>query len=431
MVYNLINCSKPIVSAINGAAVGAGLVLAILADISIAANSAKLIDGHTKLGVAAGDHAAIIWPLLCGMAKAKYYLLLCETITGEEAERIGLVSLAVPPEELQARALDVAVRLAEGAPNAIRWTKYALNNWLRAAGPIFDASLGMEFLGFSGPELPEGAAALREKRPPRFPPERASEPRRVNRADGRAEEMAQSVASRMVEEAMQIEIVKSGAPRPLANYNECFKVGPFVFAAGQIASDYKTGVAPEARRNPAFPLLRLRHQAADALRARQPQEDVRGRRQLARPCREGAGLHDRPPQFQRLRRGLARVLQGAAAAHDHRHHRAPGPGNIGGDRSDRLRAGARHRTQGDQVVGAAAARELHRGVHRRQSDLRCRPACERLQDRHPGRGEEGSRRFRSTARTSRSRPASSSTISSRHSPPPAARSTRCSRPRCS
>jgi enoyl-CoA hydratase len=166
MVYNLINCSKPVVSAIN-----AGLVLAILADISIVASSAKLIDGHTKLGVAAGDHAAIIWPLLCGMAKAKYHLLLCEPVTGEEAERIGLVSLAVPGEELQARALDVAVRLAEGAPNAIRWTKYALNNWLRAAGPIFDASLGMEFLGFSGPELPEGTAALREKRPPRFPPD--------------------------------------------------------------------------------------------------------------------------------------------------------------------------------------------------------------------------------------------------------------------
>jgi enoyl-CoA hydratase len=171
MVYNLINCSKPVVSAINGAAVGAGLVLAILADISIAARSAKLIDGHTKLGVAAGDHAAIIWPLLCGMAKAKYHLLLCEPITGEEAERIGLVSLAVPDAELPGRAMDVAVRLAQGAPNAIRWTKYALNNWLRAAGPIFDASLGMEFLGFSGPELPEGTAALREKRPPRFPPE--------------------------------------------------------------------------------------------------------------------------------------------------------------------------------------------------------------------------------------------------------------------
>lgn len=169
MVYNLINCSKPVVSAINGAAVGAGLALALLADVSVAAQSARLIDGHTKLGVAAGDHAAIIWPLLCGMAKAKYHLLTCDPLTGTEAERIGLVSLAVPEEDLQARAMDIAVRLAEGAPNAIRSTKYALNNWLRAAGPIFDASLGMEFLGFGGREAPEGAAALREKRAPKFP----------------------------------------------------------------------------------------------------------------------------------------------------------------------------------------------------------------------------------------------------------------------
>ena len=168
LVYNIINCDKPIVSAMHGPAVGAGLVAGLLADISIATKNAKIVDGHTRLGVAAGDHAAIVWPLLCGMAKAKYHLLLCEPVSGEEAERIGLVSLAVPDEEVQTRAMDVAVRLAEGAPNAIRWTKYALNNWLRAAGPIFDASLGMEFLGFSGHELPEGTAALREKRKPNF-----------------------------------------------------------------------------------------------------------------------------------------------------------------------------------------------------------------------------------------------------------------------
>jgi enoyl-CoA hydratase len=113
----------------------------------------------------------IIWPLLCGMAKAKYHLLLCEPVTGEEAERIGLVSLAVPDEELAERALAVATRLAEGAQSAIRWTKYALNNWLRAAGPHFDTSLALEFMGFSGAELPEGVAALREKRAPRFPPD--------------------------------------------------------------------------------------------------------------------------------------------------------------------------------------------------------------------------------------------------------------------
>ena len=168
LVYNVVNCSKPIVSAMTGPAVGAGLVVGLLADISIAARSARIIDGHTRLGVAAGDHAAIVWPLLCGMAKAKYHLLLCEPVSGEEAERIGLVSLCVDDDELHDNALDVAVRLAGGSQSAIRWTKYALNNWLRLAGPTFDTSLALEFLGFTGPDVREGVAAFREKRPPRF-----------------------------------------------------------------------------------------------------------------------------------------------------------------------------------------------------------------------------------------------------------------------
>jgi enoyl-CoA hydratase len=170
LVYNVINCGKPIVSAMHGPAVGAGLVAGLLADVSIAARSARIIDGHTRLGVAAGDHAAIVWPLLCGMAKAKYHLLLCEPLSGEEAERIGLVSLCVPDEDLEARSLEVAGRLLAAAPSAIRWTKYALNNWLRLAGPTFDASLALEFLGFTGPEIREGLASLREKRPPAFDP---------------------------------------------------------------------------------------------------------------------------------------------------------------------------------------------------------------------------------------------------------------------
>jgi enoyl-CoA hydratase len=171
LVYNIINCSKPVVSAMRGPAVGAGLVCGLLADISIASREARLIDGHTRLGVAAGDHAAIIWPLLCGMAKAKYYLLLCDPLTGAEAERIGLISLAVEDAELDAKALEVATRLAEGAPNAIRWTKYALNNWLRAAGPIFDTSLALEFMGFTSPDVQEGLASHKEKRRPVFGPD--------------------------------------------------------------------------------------------------------------------------------------------------------------------------------------------------------------------------------------------------------------------
>ncbi len=168
LVLNVINCSKPIVSAIHGPAVGAGLVAALLADVSVCGRTARIIDGHTRLGVAAGDHAAICWPLLCGMAKAKYYLLTCDTLLGDEAERIGLVSLCVDDDQVQAKALEVAMSLAQGAQSAIRWTKHTLNHWYRVMQPVFDASLAYEFYGFGGPDAAEGLASHREKRPPEF-----------------------------------------------------------------------------------------------------------------------------------------------------------------------------------------------------------------------------------------------------------------------
>jgi enoyl-CoA hydratase len=169
LVYNMINLDKPVVSAINGVAVGAGLVVALLADVSIMADTARFTDGHTRLGVAAGDHAAIVWPLLCGMAKAKYYLLTSDFVDGREAERIGLVSLCVPAAELMDRARDVAGRLGRGSQPALRATKRSLNNWLRQAGPIFDQSLALEMLTFMGDDVREGVRSIREKRPPRFP----------------------------------------------------------------------------------------------------------------------------------------------------------------------------------------------------------------------------------------------------------------------
>jgi enoyl-CoA hydratase len=119
--------------------------------------------------VVAGDHAAILWPLLCGMAKAKYYLLTSDFIDGKEAERIGLVSLCVPAEALLPKALEVAEKLALGSQQAIRWTKRSLNNWLRMAGPIFDQSIALEMLTFMGEDVREGLQAIREKRAPRFP----------------------------------------------------------------------------------------------------------------------------------------------------------------------------------------------------------------------------------------------------------------------
>jgi enoyl-CoA hydratase len=168
LVHSVIDCDKPIISAINGVAVGAGLVVGLLADISIIADNARFTDGHLRLGVAAGDHAAMLWPLLCGMAKAKYYLLTSDFIDGPEAERIGLVSKCVPAEDLMDSALAVAGRIADGPQMAVRLTKRALNGWLRLADPIFEESLGFEMLTFFGEEAAEGVAALREKRRPDF-----------------------------------------------------------------------------------------------------------------------------------------------------------------------------------------------------------------------------------------------------------------------
>ncbi|MGW5570364.1 enoyl-CoA hydratase/isomerase family protein [Nocardia thailandica] len=168
LVRNIIEVPQPIISAINGPAAGAGLVAALLADISIAGRKAKIVDGHVRLGVAAGDHAAICWPLLTSMAKAKYHLLTNEILTGEEAERIGMVSRCVDDDQVQDRAFELAQKLAAGSRAGIQGTKMALNGWYRQAMPIFDASLGLEFYHFGGPDVIEGVTSHREKREPKF-----------------------------------------------------------------------------------------------------------------------------------------------------------------------------------------------------------------------------------------------------------------------
>lgn len=169
LVYNMIHSKKVIISAINGAAVGTGLAVALLADISIMSADARIADGHMRLGVAAGDHSAAIWPLLCGVAKAKYYLLTSEFIDGPTAERIGLVSKCLPASEVLGDALRIASQLAEGPQDAALWTKRSINLWLQQGLPSFEASLAFEMLGFFGADAPEGLQAIVERRAPRYP----------------------------------------------------------------------------------------------------------------------------------------------------------------------------------------------------------------------------------------------------------------------
>jgi enoyl-CoA hydratase len=169
MPEGMLNLNKPIISAINGAAVAGGLAVALMADISIAAEDAIICDGHVRGGLVAGDHAALMWPLLCGMAKSKYYLLTGRALDGAEAARIGLVSQAVRKEDVLTTALTIAEELATGPQLAIRWTKRALNGWLRQAMPIFEHSAALERLSFMHPDALEGLAALLERRKPDYP----------------------------------------------------------------------------------------------------------------------------------------------------------------------------------------------------------------------------------------------------------------------
>jgi enoyl-CoA hydratase/carnithine racemase len=169
LVLNMLNCDKTIISAINGVAVGAGLATALMADISVIGEDVRFTDGHMRIGVVAGDHAAMIWPLLCGMAKAKYYLLTADFIDGREAERIGLVSKCVPLSDVVPQALAIADKIGRNSPDAVKWTKRALNNWLHQARPVFESSLAHEMLTFFSEDMLEGVTSVAEKRPPSFP----------------------------------------------------------------------------------------------------------------------------------------------------------------------------------------------------------------------------------------------------------------------
>ena len=169
IVRGMIECDKPIILAINGVAVGAGLAVAVLADVSIAAEDARLIDGHANVGVTAGDHACVIWPLLCGMANAKYYLWNLEPLTGRVAKELGIVTKALPADQVLDEALRIAGELARMSQPAVRGTKRAINGWLRQAMPIFEHSAALEMVDFFGPDVHAARAAFRAKQPVKFP----------------------------------------------------------------------------------------------------------------------------------------------------------------------------------------------------------------------------------------------------------------------
>ena len=150
LVQNILRCPKPIITAIEGVCSGGGLAMALMADIPIAATSAFIIDAHVMAGVACGDHAAFAWPLLMGMARAKYHLLSATPLTGEQADRNGLVALSVGDDELHDRSLALAVQIASLDPEAVSLTKKSIGGWYQLGMPIFEQSAAYEASGFAG-----------------------------------------------------------------------------------------------------------------------------------------------------------------------------------------------------------------------------------------------------------------------------------------
>lgn len=169
IVYNMLDLDKPVICAINGHAVGLGATIALCADITVISRTATIADTHVKVGLVAGDGGAAIWPLLVGPARAKEMLMRGTLLTGEQAERMGLVNYAVEPDEVMARATQIARELADGPTWAIRWTKLSVNKWLKQQlNLVFDTSMALEMATFRTDDHREAVAAFLDKRRPEF-----------------------------------------------------------------------------------------------------------------------------------------------------------------------------------------------------------------------------------------------------------------------
>jgi enoyl-CoA hydratase len=169
IIFSLLDCEKPVIAKLNGHATGLGATIALFCDIVFAAESAKIGDPHVSVGLVAGDGGAVIWPQLIGYARAKEYLMTGDPIPAREAERIGLINHVVPDAELDARVDAFVARLAAGAPQAIKYTKVAVNLRLKEiAHTILDASMAYEMLTFATNDHREAVSAFLEKRKPVF-----------------------------------------------------------------------------------------------------------------------------------------------------------------------------------------------------------------------------------------------------------------------
>ena len=169
LAANLVAIEKPVIAAVNGAAVGLGATIALLCDVIFMADSARIGDPHVKVGLVPGDGGAVIWPLLVGPARAKEYLMTGDLLDATTAERIGLVNHVVPAGELMDEALAFATRLAKGPTLAIRFAKISVQRAVQQAMfSQLDLGLALEAITGGSHDHKEATQAFAEKREPRY-----------------------------------------------------------------------------------------------------------------------------------------------------------------------------------------------------------------------------------------------------------------------
>jgi len=169
IVDHLLDCTKPVIAAVNGYAMGLGATVALLADIVVASDKAIFADTHVNMGIGAGDGGAVIWPLLMGVNRAKYHLMTGERLTAAEAERLGLVNFVVEHDALIERATGIATRLAEGPVRAISASKVPINKFIKmVSNLVLPISLSLEEATMHSADAKEAAQAFVEKRQPKF-----------------------------------------------------------------------------------------------------------------------------------------------------------------------------------------------------------------------------------------------------------------------
>ena len=170
LIWDLLDVHLPLVCAVTGHALGLGASIALLCDVVVMSETARLGDPHVRVGIVAGDGGTIAWPLALGPVLAKRFLLTGDAIGAGEAARLGLITEATPDAaSCRAAGLEWARRLAAGAPLAVQYTKQAVNSWIKQTmGPAFDLSTALEMLTFTSADHAEALAALVEKREPRF-----------------------------------------------------------------------------------------------------------------------------------------------------------------------------------------------------------------------------------------------------------------------